>query len=277
MIPDASQQARFRSHGYYIARSLLTGEEIAAIRSALLRRAEEVARTGDYFSDKLLEGASQGDPEALPLHERFRKLNGLDLVPELWNHWYAGPAVLAHVRAVLGDDILKKYASAFLKPARIGGPTPWHQDIGLWRDRNDGAFSGWLAVDAATRANGCLQFVPGTHLGPVIEHVVYEDSVHGELPRELCRDLPVEHIELAPGDAVFWQSRTWHFSPPNRSEHGRIGVGAVWINPAQISELRAVNRLRWALRQGEPVLHPAPELIVDSSVEVPIVQPAGTY
>lgn len=42
----------------------------------------------------------------------------------------------------------------------------------------------------------------------------------------------------------------------------RYPDGAVWINPAQISELRTVNHLRWALRRGDPVPFPPPALII---------------
>lgn len=252
----------FDDAGYFICRGLVTAEQTEAIRQGLMRKASEVAASGDYGRDKILEDGAKASPDSVPLHERFRKLNQLDLLPELWNHWYAGAPVLEVVRHFLGDDILRKYASAFLKPARIGGATPWHQDIGLWRDRNDDAMNGWLAIDASTQANGCLQVVPGSHLGPILEHVEYEDSIHAELPRDRCNDLSVEYVELQPGDAVFWHSRLWHYSAPNRSETGRIGVGAVWVNPAQISQLTTAKRLRWAMRTGRILPHPAPELIV---------------
>lgn len=37
-------------------------------------------------------------------------------------------------RFFLGDDIVMKFNACFLKPARTGSSTPWHQDNGLWRD-----------------------------------------------------------------------------------------------------------------------------------------------
>jgi hypothetical protein len=189
--------------GYFVVRGLLTTRQTEAIHGALVRKAGEVADSGDYGHDKILEEGARVTPESVPLHERFRKLNQLDLLPELWDHWYAGAPLLDVVRRFIGDDILRKFASAFLKPARVGGATPWHQDIGLWRDRNDDAMNGWLAVDAATRANGCMQFVAGSHTGPIVAHVEYEDSLHPELPRDQCMALTVDQVELAPEDAVF--------------------------------------------------------------------------
>ena len=47
-----------------------------------------------------------------------------------------------------------EHLTRLLKPAKIGGPTPWHQDIGLWRDSNSTAINAWLAIDAATVRRG---------------------------------------------------------------------------------------------------------------------------
>jgi phytanoyl-CoA hydroxylase len=257
---------RLGDDGYFVVRGLLTTEQTEAIRADLLDKARQVAEsgaaTGDYGSDKIIEQSAQADPESVPLEERFRKLNQLDLLPALWDHWYAGPPVLDLLRQFLGDDVLRKYASAFLKPARVGGPTPWHQDIGLWRDRNADAVNGWVAIDAATVSNGCLEVLPGSHRGPVVEHVTYDDSLHAELPRERVDGIDSVPVELEPGDTVFWHSHLWHGSAANRSATGRIGVGAVWVNPAQIGQLTGVKRLRWALRPGVRLSHPAPEMVV---------------
>ena len=266
--PTEEQLQQFNERGFYIARGLLSSEQTEAIRAALMRKAQAVANNGSYGGDRILEGVAQDAPDEIPLHERFRKLNGLDQIQELWDHWYAGEKVLEHLRGFLGDVILNKHASAFLKPAKIGGPTPWHQDIGLWGDRNEGAINAWLAIDPATKANGCLQVVPGSHKGPVIEHVTYEDSIHSELPRELVADVEVDHVELQPGDAVIWASKLWHYSPPNTSDQGRIGVGAVWVNPDQLSDLNSVNKLRWTMRDGERCAYPAPPFTDESSVAV---------
>lgn len=259
MAINDEQRQHLQEHGYFVARRLLRTEQTEQIRTALLDKARAVAESGDYGKDKILETAAQNDPDAVPLHERFRKLNALDSLPALWDHWYAGPTVLEILHDWLGPDVLRKYASAFLKPARIGGPTPWHQDIGLWRDSNHDAANGWLAIDPATTDNGCLLCVPGSHKGPVVEHVKYDDSIHLELPRDRCQDLSTHAIELEPGDAVFWHSNLWHASGPNTSDQGRIGVGAVWVSPAQFEHLTHARRLRWASRDGQRQPHPGPE------------------
>ena len=74
-----------------------------------------------------------------------------------------------------------------------------------------------------------------------MQHVIYDDSVHCELPAERVRELiernGVVHIELAPGDCVCWHDSMWHYSPPNLSDKGRIGIAGVYTTPNQVREL----------------------------------------
>ena len=66
---------------------------------------------------------------------RFRKLSQFNQRnPLIWHNAHCGKPVLEIARYFLGDDILLKYDSCFLKPARSGSATPWHQDNGLWLD-----------------------------------------------------------------------------------------------------------------------------------------------
>ena len=91
---DSPVPRTFDDAGYFICRGLVTAEQTEAIRQGLMRKASEVAASGDYGRDKILEDGAKASPDSVPLHERFRKLNQLDLLPELWNHWYAGAPVL---------------------------------------------------------------------------------------------------------------------------------------------------------------------------------------
>ena len=51
---------------------------------------------------------------------------------------------------------------ALIKPP-WGNPTAWHLDNPYWSFYSRDAISIWVALDDATRDNGCLYFVPGTH------------------------------------------------------------------------------------------------------------------
>jgi phytanoyl-CoA hydroxylase len=226
---EAAHLRSYAERGYFVIRGLVTADTIAEIR----RRILACVKQGGGASRPDLERAARGQAAGHDPMRDLRKLGAFGRTDSVaWRGWWANPDVLAVVRPFVGEDVAMKFDSVFLKPARVGGPTPWHQDPGLWRDDDVEAFNGWLAIDPSDRGNGCLQVVPGSHTGPVVPHVEYPDSIHVELPRDRCRDLVVDHIELDPGDALFWHSNLWHHSPPNTSDRQRIGMGAVWTSIA---------------------------------------------
>lgn len=259
------QQRQWDEDGYFILPKAVEADQLDAMRRVILEFV-----TGRRCLDSVSELVQELD--AMPcdeLKDKLRKLSGIGRnTREMWTSWYANERVLNVIRHFLGDTIFLKYDSVFLKPARVGGATPWHQDIGLWLDTNSDAVNAWLAVDPATKENGCLQFIPGTHRTDVITHVKYPDQVHGELPRKLVErtiaEHGVKHIELAPGDCVVWHSHLWHFSPPNTSDQRRIGAGAVWINPQQAGQLR-MKRFVKAIDQGRACSFPPEPVELESA------------
>jgi phytanoyl-CoA hydroxylase len=251
--PTPEQAQQYATEGYFILRSVHSHDAAVELRGVIkniLLTPEPDVRADadpmDPMSDR---------PEARAA--RFRKLsNFAPKNPLIWYNVYAGESLTAIARHFLGDDLLLKFNSCFVKSARTGSATPWHQDNGLWRDGETEPFNFWMALDPATRANGCLQFIPGSHRTEIVPHVLYPDSIHGELPRERVREMVgrhgVHHIELAPGDVVFWHSSLWHYSPPNTSDQGRIGIAGVYTTPAIVERGQPYwANLLWTMRAGQ--------------------------
>jgi len=251
--PTLEQTQQYETEGYFILRNVLSHDAAVELRGVIkniLLTPEPDVRADADPMDPMADS-----PEARA--SRFRKLSHFaPKNPLIWYNVYASEALLAIARHFLGDDLLLKFNSCFVKPARTGSATPWHQDNGLWRDGETEPFNFWMALDPATRANGCLQFIPGSHRTEIVPHVLYGDSIHGELPRERVREMVaqhgVHHIELAPGDAVFWHSSLWHYSPPNTSDQGRIGIAGVYTTPAIVERGKPYwPNLLWTLRNEQ--------------------------
>ena len=249
--PTSQQQRDWDEKGYFIMPNVVSSEAAAEMRGVIknvILSPEPDARTDIDPMDPM------GDtPEAHAA--RFRKLNRFcHTSPLIWHTVYVG-AMAPLACHYMGSDVLLKFSSVFIKPARTGAATPWHQDNGLWRDGETEPFNFWMALDPATRENGCLQFIPGSHSTEIVQHVLYEDSIHGELPRARVRDMVnlfgVEHIELRPGDAVCWHSSLWHYSPVNESARGRIGIAGVYTTPELVVRShRHGEPLPWVLRDN---------------------------
>ena len=260
--PTDEQLAHYETTGYFILSNVISADLAAELRG-VIRNVIMLPEPGKFVDiDPMnpMEDSPQGRIA------RYRKLaNFCVQSPLIWHNVHAGEKLLNIARYFLGDDIIMKFNSCFLKPARTGSATPWHQDNGLWRDGETEPFNFWIPLEPATRENGCMQFIPSSHKTEIVEHVLYPDSIHGELPREAVQEMlqkhGVHHIELGPGDVVFWHSNMWHYSPPNKSEQSRIAVAGVWTNPEIVRKSKRIwQNARWVMKNGEvcPQFPPEP-------------------
>lgn len=264
--PDATQAASLARDGYCILPNVISRDEAMMVKGAILDhilRPDTAAASRDE-ADPMDPMALDRNPEALAA--RLRKLGRFGAEsPLLWSHIYSSENVLKIVRHFLPQaDLVLKFNSCFLKPAKTGSATPWHQDNGLWRDEDLDSFNFWMAIDPATRENGCMQFIPGTHQEEIMTHLQYPGGIHGELPRETVKEMQAKyglhHIELEPGSAVCWHSSLYHYSPPNESEKSRIAVAGVYSSAEQAAANPRHRRYLWVQRAGQRVstLPPVP-------------------
>ena len=66
------------------------------------------------------------------------------------------------------DPVLWQTMYIFKQP-RIGGVVRWHQDASYLLTRPSSVLGMWLALEDATRENGCLWMAPGGHKSPLRE------------------------------------------------------------------------------------------------------------
>ena len=126
---------------------------------------------------------------------------------------------------ILGTGRVLFQDMALIKPPRIGGAKRWHQDASYFRVSDPNLIVGvWIALDPATRENGCMEVIPGSHLaGPAIhrpETDVNECSIRPDQMRVKDRIA----IELEPGDALVFHALLHHFTAPNCSDRRRRAV-----------------------------------------------------
>lgn len=115
------------------------------------------------------------------------------------------------------------------KPARKGTLLPWHQDRWNYLDR-DPQITVWTALDPATKANGCVQIIPGSHklglLNP--EHTsgyVSEENIQKHAPDE-----KIEYLELQAGEAVLLHNWLLHRSDTNATDISRRAFSVCYMD-----------------------------------------------
>ena len=133
------------------------------------------------------------------------------------------------VGQLLEDDspVCHFHSKLMQKEPRVGGAWEWHQDYGYWYKNEflfpDQMISVMIAITAATKENGCLQVIEGSHKMGRIEHGFSGEQVGASQHYVdlALKTMPLVYVELAPGDALFFHSNLLHRSEANLSPDAR--------------------------------------------------------
>lgn len=152
----------------------------------------------------------------------------------LWNHpgdtiygmFARCNTIVDSCEKLLEGEVYHYHSKMIMKEPRIGGAWTWHQDYGYWY-QNGVLFplltSVFIAVDRATKQNGCLQVIARSHELGRIDHQLTGEQAGADKDRvdEILKVLPLVHVEMEPGDALFFHPNLLHRSDQNRSENAR--------------------------------------------------------
>ena len=201
----------YESDGFVIARRMFDRDEIELLR----RSAKE-----DRELDKHSFGKGDGEGGTVRL--------------SLWNHpgdtiygmFARCETIVNSAEKILDGEVYHYHSKMIMKDARVGGAWAWHQDYGYWY-QNGVLFplltSAFIAVDPATKQNGCLQVLKGSHHLGRIDHVLTGDQAGAdtERVREAEKVLELVYAEMDPGDVLFFHANLLHRSDQNRSDNPR--------------------------------------------------------
>jgi hypothetical protein len=210
--PLSPQEVRkYHEDGFVLVRGMFGKEEIE-----LLRRSAK--------DDKTLDDHAFGKADD----------EGGVIRLALWNHpgnsiygmFARCRSLVDSAEALLGGEVYHYHSKMVMKEPRVGGAWAWHQDYGYWY-QNGVLFplltSVFIAVDRATKENGCLQVLKSSHLAGRVDHILTGEQAGADLERvgELAKRLELVYVEMEPGDAIFFDSNLLHRSDQNYSENPR--------------------------------------------------------
>jgi ectoine hydroxylase-related dioxygenase (phytanoyl-CoA dioxygenase family) len=113
------------------------------------------------------------------------------------------------------------------KEPQVGGAWEWHQDYGYWYKNGflypEALISAMLALTEATKQNGCLQVLKGSHKMGRFEHNFVGEQQGADMPfvEEAMKVCERVYVELNPGDILFFHSNILHMSEANLSDKPR--------------------------------------------------------
>lgn len=234
----------FREQGYLVVEDAFDPAVLRPLERELSARIDAAARAeqaaghlsdlcaAEPFRRRIAALAAQlADPAPLlrPVQGKLRT-SGMFAV-------YTCPQLLDIVESVIGPEILAhpQFNARPKLPNQDATVVPWHQDLGYLDADAEQTFmvNFWIPLVDATRQNGCLEVIAGSHhqalaahetgMGPGRNFRGIRDEALPDGERVLC---PVRT-----GGVLLLQHKTFHRSLPNTADHVRWSLDLRYCDP----------------------------------------------
>lgn len=203
-------QNSFSNDGYVLKKNLFSEDEINKLK-------------------KFIESSSDKQNDARETRSSTGKLS-----ITLWDHpsddlfgkFSTNERIVKPMEEYLGDEVYHYHSKIIWKKPGDGG-FDWHQDYGYWYHNAclyPDMGSCFIMLDRATRENGCLKVLKGSHKVGRIGHGV-SDTPEQTADMERIAELEKRHesvyITAEPGDVLFFHANLLHSSDENKSSDSR--------------------------------------------------------
>ena len=217
-------------NGYTVVRDLIEPEKlnrwIDRLNDLVEGRVEPAANMLIMKDVMVAKGAIQPNTP----QEAVAKIQDYEKDPVL-DTYTTDSHILDCIEQIIGHDVQTIHTMLINKPPNVDGRHPLHQDLLYFPFRPaDRIVASWTALERITKENGCLVVVPGTHRGELLEHENpdIENLNLAYFGARGIEDLIEQrvHLEMEPGDTVFFHPILIHGSGRNRTEHFRRAISA---------------------------------------------------
>ena len=207
-----AQLTCYHRDGFIIVEHFLNGDELELLCN--------IARADDELQQEA-ESRSDGEGGAVKIRLRNELPDG-----DVYSAIVHSESLVIAMEQLLEGRVYHYHHKMILKEPLQGGAWAWHQDYGYWYNYCCPfplLASCMIAVDHATRENGCLQVIRGSHLMGRVDHGPIGDQTGADPERvQVALDrLELLPVELEPGSALLFHCNLLHRSDQNKSEHPR--------------------------------------------------------
>ena len=206
----------YEKDGYIVLKNIIPSEiliHLTSIIDKLVADGKKLKVTNDYF--EILNDLSSGKPRI----ERIKSPHKLD-------NYFLNILKITEIKntlkLLLGENVRLQNVKLNLKLGNGGSPVEWHQDWAFYPHTNDDVLAVGIVIDDMTEENGPVMFVPGSHKGPIHNHMsngffcgaVSEDIVNQFVDKAQSMILPS-------GSVTFHHARLLHASKINNTSKQR--------------------------------------------------------
>jgi ectoine hydroxylase-related dioxygenase (phytanoyl-CoA dioxygenase family) len=212
--------AGFWKRGYVILRGAFQPDEMAVMRKAVTSNVD--------MSRQVAQARAHSTGGRRPSFDTIFVWNdtaGDDLFAKATR----SHKIIERLEAIFDDEVYVYHNKVALKYPGVVGFS-YHQDYAYWYEMGNlwpDMATAFIAIDRATRANGCLKLLEGSHKLGRVTHTSRGPSDSGADPKRLAfiqKALPEIAIELDVGDAVIFHANVLHASDDNRSTSSRMAL-----------------------------------------------------
>ncbi len=242
----------WRTTGFTVLPGLAVGQ-LPRLREAARTLREQAARLTASQGDFVLEAEGTGGWVAWQQGDRpvpglLRSVNQAHRhAPDLASLHHDLDLPRGVVSELVGTPGTLVNSFLWAKPPRLGSEKPWHQDMAFapagFDSRAHHVVTVWVAVEEATEANGCLQFISGSHRHGLFAHTGDDEREPGRPPLAdavephvdpavVLPDAAPVSVPLSPGSAVAFDGMMLHRSAPNTTADApRTAISFVYRVP----------------------------------------------
>jgi phytanoyl-CoA hydroxylase len=213
----------FKENGYVVIEDLVSATELQWYRTLY----DKLLRNEIDCSSKRSDLGGFIAPKRNGVENVTQIMWPSDFVPELLTSPYFVRARDIAKQILECPDAERDFDMMISKAPFTDTEVPWHQDMAYWIDLPDKrACSSWLALDDTTLDNGCMWFVPGSHLKPLRKHWPAGRGTHQGKGALMCDCSEAEGVPvpLKAGSATFHAGGTLHYSRGNKTNKERRGL-----------------------------------------------------
>jgi phytanoyl-CoA hydroxylase len=226
------QRKSYAEQGFLVVPRFLDEEELGEWRAAV---DHAVAERGQRRFPLAAEGeqatSGTGPGEEQSYYDRvFTQRNNLWQTDEHVRRLLLQANLGKYVADLAGVDGIRIWHDQALIKEPYANPTAFHLDVPHWSFTSADAITIWLALDDATTENGCLYYVPGSHLARKFDNVGITSRLGllFEIYPDWAEVTPVP-CPVPAGGALFHNGLTFHGAGANMTPGRRRAMTCAYM------------------------------------------------
>ncbi|MHC3439529.1 phytanoyl-CoA dioxygenase family protein [Natrialbaceae archaeon A-gly3] len=213
---------QYQTDGYVVVEDALSPETVDRVKTRL-REYTHGDRKPETFQRQLEPRVERGELEVEEEGDAVRKFEGLGMVEadDVFAEVANDETIVSVAQQLLGPNLKLLRSATMFKPPNIGSEKGYHQDAAYYPIHPMDHVTVWIALDEATRENGCMNVVPGGHKAGILGHEAVEYDTDIVIAEKDYDEDDAVAVPMDAGSALFTHCLTPHYTAPNTTDDWR--------------------------------------------------------